>query len=85
MLRIVLSALGFFGLLAWAMFYFAIQGLACAFSGPEGSKNCRTKAPWELGREDFLFLVTIPGALIVLVFFLAWLAGRKRTNQSKDN
>lgn len=55
----------------WAFGYLQIMGLACAFASPTGA-SCRVKMPWELGQEDTLFLVILPGVLTALAVGLTW-------------
>ena len=70
--------LGGLALVAWVVFYQWAFGMACAFSGAEGSRNCRFKAPWELRGEDLVALVLVPGGVVLLLFFLSWITGRRR-------
>lgn len=62
----VLAALG------WGVFYFYIQGLACAFGSPSG--HCRIKAPWELRGEDVMIMLVMPGMLVGFLALVAWMA-----------
>ena len=78
MARKLLIALGLLALVAWGAFYVYLNALACAFSGPSGSQNCRTKWPWQLHGEDLVLLVLVPGGIIALIFLFAWLAGPGR-------
>ena len=79
MLRKVLLGLGCLALAGWIGFYLWVNSLACAFSGPMGSRNCGIKPPWELRGEDLVLLVLIPGGITALIFLLAWLTGRSRS------
>lgn len=78
-LSILFYFLGFLSLVAWAFGYVYISSLACAFGNPNGT--CRVKMPWELGGEDFIALVLIPGALVALTFLIAFVTGRAAGNR----
>ncbi len=65
----------------WAFGYVYVMGLACAFSGPGGSQNCRAKAPWELHGEDLILLVLTPGAIFVILATIAYVLGRAAKRQ----
>lgn len=76
MLRIVFLGLGGLSLTGWIAFYVWINAMACTFGNPNG--GCRAKWPWELGGEDLMLLVVLPGCVTAILFALAWITGRNR-------
>lgn len=81
MLRLLLRVAAALALLAWALGYFWISGLACAFGSTSG--DCSIPMPWTLRGEDLMFLVLMPGSVVAGLFTLAYLNGRHA--QKSDN
>lgn len=81
MVRGILITLGCLAVVAWIYGYFWLSGMACAFSGPEGSKTCKVAWPWALRGEDLLLMVIVPGGVVFLLFLVAWILGRRRSEQ----
>lgn len=76
MARVVLIALAVIALLGWGFGCVWITGMACAFGEP-GNQPCGLRMPWHLNGGDFAALVVLPGALVLILFGLAWRAGRR--------
>lgn len=56
---------------ASALWYLFVSGMACAFGSLNG--NCRTKMPWEMHGEDFVFIalpLCLSLGLLALAIFL---------------
>ena len=64
------------GAVLWGLWYWLIHGLACGWATP--GTPCRMKMPWELGAEDFLYLVIYPGTPVVILLVAAIVIGRRR-------
>lgn len=67
-------------LLFWVTAYMYLHGLACAYGNPN-STTCRVDLPWQLGGEDFLFMIVYPGMILLILIGLAVLAGRAAKRQ----
>ena len=50
--------------------YVYVVGLACAFSGPVGSQNCKFPMPWDMNMEDFAY-IALPFLLSVAALIAA--------------
>ena len=50
-----------------AVFLYLLTGLGCAYA--LRTTTCRTKFPWELNGEDFLFLFALPWGIVALLLF----------------
>lgn len=81
MLRLIFLIAALLALLAWALGYIWISGLACAFGSPSG--GCSIPMPWALRGEDLMILVLMPGAVVAVLLGLAYLSGRRA--QNSDN
>lgn len=58
------------------LFYLYVLGMACAFI--TSGSPCRIRLPWQLGYEDFLYLVLLP---TIFVIGLVGTAGALRRNR----
>ncbi len=58
-----------------AIFAYVLTGLGCAYS--LRTTTCRTKFPWELGPEDFIYLFALPWSIVALLLFGAISLWRK--------
>ena len=47
------------------LLYLYAAGMACAYSTSGG--ECGIKWPWQLGREDIIVMILIPGSLVALL------------------
>ncbi|KJS44299.1 MAG: methionine synthase [Roseovarius sp. BRH_c41] len=81
MLRLMFLVAALLALLAWALGYIWISGLACAFGAPSGA--CSIPMPWTLRGEDLMILVLMPGAVVAVLLGLACLSGWRA--QNSDN
>jgi hypothetical protein len=73
-MRKTFNILGWVLVAVWAVLYYFISELDCAF-GPRS--DCGLGMPWSLRGDDFLYLTLLPGLLASVLFFTAWWAGRK--------
>ncbi len=83
-LSIIFWILSVLAALAGMVFYGYVQAMGCAFSGPAGSQNCTHKWPWEMGQEDFVFLVLLPSLAVLLLIFLAIRTGKAATVRDRQ-
>ena len=68
-MRIFLFLLSLLALGASLLWYVFVQGMACAFGSPNGT-TCRTRMPWELHGEDFIF-ISLPLIVALILCGLA--------------
>ncbi len=74
-MRMFLTLLAFLALGLWIFGYIYLTGLACAYGN---ASTCPLKWPWELGSEDLIYGVLIPGAVVACLFGLSRLAPLRR-------
>ena len=74
-MRLIWSGLAVLVALGWAVMYFYLNALACAFGSAGG--DCSIPLPWQMRGEDLQFLVLVPGGVLALLLLMAWRAGRR--------
>ena len=63
----------------WVFGYVYLHALACAFV--TGSGGCSVDMPWEQSGEDLIYLVLIPGAIVLGLWVLFFLSMRRRGSE----
>ena len=84
MARRIFLALGVLALIGWGWGYFWLHGLACSWRLYDMSSGCPYRLPWTAGREDLVILFLLPGAIVALLFGLAWGLGRPKQPDRSD-
>jgi hypothetical protein len=62
------------------LIYGYVTSLACGYA--PGAAGCHA-APWDLGSDDYFWLVSLPGSIAMILIVLALLAHRKANRDKR--
>ena len=73
-IRAICFGLAALALIVWIGGYLYVSGLACGFGN---ASSCGIRMPWQMRGEDLLFLVLLPGSVVLALLLVAGLAHRQ--------